>query len=290
MFFDPLKLFIYSLGVKALTDFLIAALQITSTSNVESNFAEAEEQIELASRRGAELIGLPENFAFLGGDYEKLQLASELTDKCTNFLKTMSQRYQVYLLGGGYPVPAGDDAHIFNRCALFGKDGQVLGKYDKIHLFDVDLPDGNLYKESSTILSGSELPPIIDIPGLCKIGLSICYDVRFPELFRYLSENGAELFMIPAAFTAFTGKDHWQILLQARAIENTAYVVAPAQTGIHYGRRQSHCHAMVIDPWGNVLSDAGKTQGAAIAPADKSRVKQIREQMPSLKHKKSKIF
>ena len=273
-----------------MTDFLVAALQITSTSNLEANFAEAEEQIELAARRGAELIGLPENFAFLGEDNEKLKLASELSIKCTNFLKTMSQRYQVFLLGGGYPVPAGDDKHTLNRSALFGKDGQVLAKYDKIHLFDVDLPDGNLYKESSTILSGTEYPPVVDVPGLCKIGLSICYDVRFPELYRYLSSNGAELIMIPAAFTAFTGKDHWQILLQARAIENTAYVVAPAQTGIHYGRRQSHGHAMVIDPWGTVLSDAGKTQGAAIAPADKERVKKIREQMPSLKHRKNKLF
>ena len=273
-----------------MTDFLVAALQITSTSNVQANFTEAEEQIELAVRRGAEIIGLPENFAFLGDDDEKLQLASELSTKCNNFLRKMSQKYQVYLLGGGHPVPAGDDSHTLNRSVLFGKDGQVLGKYDKIHLFDVDLPDGNLYKESSTILSGSEKPPVIDVPGLCKIGLSICYDVRFPELYRHLSLNGAELLMIPAAFTAFTGKDHWQILLQARAIENTAYVVAPAQTGIHYGRRQSHGHAMVIDPWGTVLSDAGKTQGAAIAPADKSRVKKIREQMPSLRHRKSNLF
>ena len=273
-----------------MTDFLVAALQITSTSNVEANFAEAEEQIELASRRGSELIGLPENFAFLGEDNEKLRMASELSTKCTNFLKTMSQRYQVFLLGGGYPVPGGDDRHTYNRASLYGKDGQVLAKYDKIHLFDVDLPDGNLYKESSTILSGEEHPPVIDVPGLCKIGLSICYDVRFPELYRHLSSKGAELIMIPAAFTAFTGKDHWQILLQARAIENTAYVVAPAQTGIHYGRRQSHGHAMVIDPWGTVLSDAGKTQGAAIAPADKERVKKIREQMPSLKHRKAKMF
>ena len=154
-----------------MTDFLVAALQITSSSNIDSNFAEAEEQIELASRRGAELIGLPENFAFLGEDYEKLQLASELSNKCSNFLKTMSQRYQVFLLGGGYPVPAGDQSHILNRSALFGKDGQILGEYDKIHLFDVDLPDGNLYKESSTILSGSEKPPVIDIPGLCKVCL-----------------------------------------------------------------------------------------------------------------------
>ena len=191
-----------------MTDFLVAALQITSTSNVDANFIEAEEQIELAARRGAELIGLPENFAFLGGDDEKLRLASELSGKCENFLKTMSQRYQVFLLGGGYPVPAGDDSHTFNRSALFGKDGQVLAKYDKIHLFDVDLPDGNLYKESSTILSGEEYPPVVDVPGLCKIGLSICYDVRFPELYRYLSSKGAELIMICLLYTSPSPRDY----------------------------------------------------------------------------------
>ena len=202
----------------------------------------------------------------------------------------MARRYQVVLLGGGFPVPAGDGLRTFNRAELFGKDGQSLARYDKIHLFDVDLPEGNTYRESETILSGNESPPVVDVPGLCKIGLSICYDVRFPELYRDLANKGADLIMIPAAFTAFTGKDHWQVLLQARAIENTAYVVAPAQTGRHYGRRQSHGHAMVIDPWGTVLADAGVVQGAAIAPADKERVKRIRGQMPSLKHRKTELF
>ena len=202
----------------------------------------------------------------------------------------MARRYQVVLLGGGFPVPAGDGIRTLNRAELFGKDGQSLARYDKIHLFDVDLPEGNTYRESETIVSGSESPPVVDVPGLCKIGLSICYDVRFPELYRDLVNKGADLLMIPAAFTAFTGKDHWQVLLQARAIENTAYVVAPAQTGRHYGRRQSHGHAMVIDPWGTVLADAGVVQGAAIAPADKERVERIRGQMPSLKHRKTELF
>ncbi len=273
-----------------MNDFLAAAVQLTSTSQPEVNFAAAEEQIELASRRGAELIGLPENFAFMGDDQQRLDLSATLAEQCSNFLVTMARRYQVVLLGGGFPVPLGDGTRTLNRSELIDRDGQLLARYDKIHLFDVDLPEGNTYQESATIASGEEPPPVVDVPGLCKVGLSICYDVRFPELYRYLISQGAELLMIPAAFTAFTGKDHWQVLLQARAIENTAYVVAPAQTGPHYGRRHSHGHAMVIDPWGTVLGDAGVLQGAAIAPVDTSHVRRIREQMPSLKHRKPMLF
>ena len=273
-----------------MSDFLAAALQLTSTSNVDANFSAAEEQIELAARRGAELVGLPENFAFIGDDQKRLELSSSLAEKCNKFLITMARRYQVVLLGGGFPVPVAEGTHTLNRSELIGRDGQLLARYDKIHLFDVDLPEGNTYRESATILSGNESPPVVSVPGLCKVGLSICYDVRFPELYRNLIDKGAELIMIPAAFTAFTGKDHWQVLLQARAIENTAYVLAPAQTGLHYGRRQSHGHAMIIDPWGTVLADAGLVPGAAIAPVDKSRVERIREQMPSLKHRKKGIF
>ncbi len=273
-----------------MSDFLASALQLTSTSDVEANLSSAEEQISLAAKRGAELIGLPENFSFLGNDQNRLEIASSLAEQCSRFLVTMARRYQVVLLGGGFPVPAGDGQRTLNRSELVGKDGQLLGRYDKIHLFDVDLPDGNKYRESETIVSGSNLPPVIDVPGLCKIGLSICYDVRFPELYRYLVTQGAELLFIPAAFTAFTGKDHWQVLLQARAIENTAYVVAPAQTGLHYGRRQSHGHAMVIDPWGTVLSDAGVQQGSAIAPVDQTKAQKIRSQMPCLLHRKPDFF
>ncbi len=273
-----------------MTDFLAAAVQITSTSQPDINFSAVEEQIELASRRGAELVGLPENFAFIGAEEKRLELSSSLAQQCSRFLVTMARRYQVVLLGGGFPVPVGDGTHTLNRAELVGRDGQLLARYDKIHLFDVDLPEGNTYRESATITSGTELPPVVEVPGLCKVGLSICYDVRFPELYRHLVDQGAELLMIPAAFTAFTGKDHWQVLLQARAIENTAYVLAPAQTGLHYERRQSHGHAMVIDPWGTVLADAGVLPGASIAPVDTSHVCRIRKQMPSLKHRKPELF
>ena len=272
-----------------MSSFLAAAVQLTSTPDPDANLAAAEEQIELAARRGAELVGLPENFAFMGDDQQRLQLASDLAERCSRFLVTMAQRYQVTLLGGGFPVPASEGA-TFNRAELVSHEGQVLARYDKIHLFDVDLPDGNTYRESATVQPGSALPPVVSVPGLGRIGLSICYDVRFPELYRHLADQGADVLMVPAAFTAFTGKDHWQVLLQARAIENTAYVVAPAQTGVNYGRRHTHGHALVIDPWGTVLADAGVAPGLAVAPIDPGHGQRVRAQMPSLQHRRQSLF
>ena len=273
-----------------MSDFLAAAIQLTSSGDIDANLAATEEQIDLAVRRGVDLIGLPENFALMGDDDRRLELAPALAERCREFLVTMAQRYQVVVLGGGYPVPVGDGQHTYNRAELVDRDGQALASYDKTHLFDVDLPDGDTYRESATVTPGDALPPVVDVPGLCKVGLSICYDVRFPELYRHLVGAGAELLMIPAAFTAFTGKDHWQVLLQARAIENTAYVLAPAQTGLHDGRRQTHGHALVIDPWGTVLADAGVQPGAAIAPVDVSHLGRIRDQMPSLRHRRPALF
>jgi len=272
-----------------LTSFLASAIQLNSSADLTANFAAAEEQIELAVRRGAELVGLPENFAFMGEDSQRLEQAALIAEQAQRFLITMARRYQVTLMGGGYPVPAGAGL-TSNRAQLVAKDGQILATYDKIRLFDVDLPDGNTYQESATVQPGNALPPVVDVPGLCRVGLSICYDVRFPELYRHLAAEGADLLFIPAAFTAFTGKDHWQVLLQARAIENTAYVVAPAQTGLHYGRRQSHGHALVIDPWGTVRSDAGLQPGAAIAPVNASHLGHVREQMPSLRHRRPAVI
>ena len=273
-----------------MSDFLAAAVQLTSCQDPELNFNAAEEQIDLAARRGADLVGLPENFAFMGEDSRRVELAPALAERCSSFLVTMARRYQVVLLGGGFPVPVGDGTRTLNRAELVDRDGQLLARYDKIHLFDVDLPDGNTYRESATVDAGRSLPPVVDVPGLCRVGLSICYDVRFPELYRHLVGAGAELLMIPAAFTAFTGKDHWQVLLQARAIENTAYVLAPAQTGQHYGRRHTHGHAMVIDPWGTVLADAGVQPGAAIAPVNTAHQGHVRDQMPSLLHRQPALF
>ncbi len=198
----------------------------------------------------------------------------------------MTQRFQITLLAGGFPVPVpDDDSKAYNAATLVAANGKELTRYHKVHLFDVNVPDGNTYWESATVQAGGEYPPIYHSDTLGNLGLSICYDVRFPELYRHLSRNGADILFVPAAFTAYTGKDHWQVLLQARAIENTCYVIAPAQTGRHYERRFTHGHAMIIDPWGVILADAGDQPGVAIAEIKPERLQQVRQQMPSLQHR-----
>ena len=264
--------------------YLAAAIQMNSLPNLEKNLVQAEELIDLAVRQGAELIGLPENFSFLGDEDAKLDQAEAIAVESEKFLKTMAQRFQVTILGGGFPVPVGN-GKVYNTALLIDPSGQELARYEKAHLFDVDLPDGNTYRESSSVLAGMRVPPIHPSKELGQIGLSVCYDVRFPELYRHLSQMGAEVLFVPAAFTAYTGKDHWQVLLQARAIENTCYVIAPAQTGRHNTMRQSHGHAMIIDPWGVILADAGDKPGVAIASIEPARLDQVRRQMPSLQHR-----
>jgi deaminated glutathione amidase len=271
-------------NLRAMKSYLAAAIQMTSLPDLTKNLNQAEELIELAVRRGAELVGLPENFPFIGDEAVKLAQAETIAIESEKFLKRMAQRFQITLLGGGFPVPA-TSSRVYNMALLVGPSGEELCRYEKVHLFDVDLPDGNIYHESGTILAGKELPPVYSSPKLGNLALSICYDVRFPEMYRAMTVAGANVIFVPAAFTAFTGKDHWQVLLQARAIENTCYVIAPAQTGLHHSRRQTHGHAMIIDPWGVVLADAGDQPGIAIAAIDPSRLEQVRRQMPCLNHR-----
>ncbi|MEM9137684.1 MAG: carbon-nitrogen hydrolase family protein [Cyanobacteria bacterium P01_F01_bin.42] len=264
--------------------YLAAAIQMTSLPDLHKNLAQAEDLIELSVHRGAELVGLPENFSFLGDEDKKVEQAEDIAQETEKFLKTMAQKYQVTILGGGFPIPS-SGGKIYNTALLISKDGKELSRYDKAHLFDVELPDGNVYHESGMVAAGKALPQVCHSSELGELGLSVCYDVRFPELYRALSKQGANVLFVPAAFTAFTGKDHWQVLLQARAIENTAYVIAPAQTGYHNSRRQSHGHALIVDPWGVILADAGTESGVAIAPINPSRLEQVRRQMPCLQHR-----
>jgi deaminated glutathione amidase len=264
--------------------YIAAAVQMNSLPDLEKNLAQAEDLIDLAVRQGAELISLPENFSFLGDEAAKVAQAEAIAHSSEKFLKTMAQRHQVTLLGGGFPVP-NPSGKVFNTALLIGPNGEELSRYEKVHLFDVNLPDGNTYQESEAVSAGVQLPSVYPSKELGHLGLSVCYDVRFPELYRHLSQMGAEVLFVPAAFTAYTGKDHWQVLLQARAIENTCYVIAPAQTGKHNSRRQSHGHAVIIDPWGIILADAGDQPGVAIASIEPSRLEQVRRQMPSLQHR-----
>ncbi len=264
--------------------YVAAALQMTSLPDLGKNLAQAEELIDLATRKGAELISLPENFSFMGTELQKLSEAPSIAEQTEKFLKTMAQKFQITLLGGGFPIPVNSDK-VYNTALLIDPNGQELARYQKVHLFDVNVPDGNTYQESLTVEPGTQLPLVYYSEAFGGLGLSVCYDVRFPELYRHLSASGAEVLFIPAAFTAYTGKDHWQVLLQARAIENTCYCIAPAQTGCHYARRQTHGHAMIIDPWGLILADAGEERGMAIAEIHPERLQQVRRQMPSLKHR-----
>ncbi|MCY7320329.1 MAG: carbon-nitrogen hydrolase family protein [Phormidesmis sp. CAN_BIN36] len=264
--------------------YLAAAIQMNSLPDLHKNLAQAEELIDLAVRQGAELVGLPENFSFLGDEDAKLAQSDAIAQESEKFIKTMAQRFQVSILGGGFPVPV-DGGKVHNTALLVDKNGQEVARYEKVHLFDVNLPDGNTYQESETVVAGLRVPPIYPSKELGNLGLSVCYDVRFPELYRQLSQMGAEVLFIPAAFTAYTGRDHWQVLLQARAIENTCYVIAPAQTGRHNSIRQSHGHAMIVDPWGVILADAGDEPGVAIAAIEPVRLEQVRRQMPSLQHR-----
>jgi predicted amidohydrolase len=262
----------------------VAAVQMTSKPNLDHNLSVAEELIDLAVRQGADLVGLPENFSFLGTNEDKINQAATIAEKTQNFLVTTARKYQVTLLGGGFPVPASNHKN-YNAAILISPDGEVLTHYEKAHLFDVNLPDGNTYWESDTVQAGGKYPDIYHSKDFGNLGLSVCYDVRFPELYRHLAAQEADVLFIPAAFTAYTGKDHWEILIRARAIENTCYVVAPAQTGNHYEMRYTHGHAMVVDPWGVILADAGTEPGLAIADINPERITQVRQQMPSLKHR-----
>lgn len=264
--------------------YLAAAVQMTSVSDVQANLHQAEEWIEFAVQQGCELVTLPENFSYMGTEAEKARLAPEIAAQTEQFLHRMSRRFQITLLGGGYPVPDGS-GRVFNTASLMDANGDEIARYQKIHLFDVNVPDGNTYQESQSVTPGSEIV-VGKHQTLGILGLSVCYDIRFPELYRSLVDAGSEVLLIPAAFTAYTGQVHWQLLVQARAVENTCYVIAPAQVGIHYARRQCHGHAMIVDPWGVVLADAGGDKpGVAIGEISPERLRQVRQQMPSLKHR-----
>jgi nitrilase len=270
----------------------VAAIQMVSGQCVNANLHAAERALAEAADQGAELALLPEYFCLLGrSDRDKLAVAEQPGQgPIQDSLSRLAQKHGLWIVGGTLPLATANPEQVRNSSLVFNPAGEQVARYDKIHLFDVDIPDGTTYRESATVRPGQELPPVVDVPGLCRVGLSICYDVRFPELYRHLAGTGVDVLMVPAAFTAFTGKDHWQVLLQARAIENTAYVVAPAQTGLHYGRRQSHGHALVIDPWGTVLADAGVSVGLAVAPVDPGHAQRVRAQMPSLQHRRPALF
>ena len=263
---------------------LAAAIQMNSTAEVERNLDTAERLVSAAARRGAQLVGLPENFAFLRSEGQPVPEAQTLDGAWVRRMGELSRRHRLTLLLGSVPERIEGEARVYNTSVLLGPDGRTLATYRKIHLFDIDLPGLEHLKESRAVRPGEALV-VADTPA-GRIGLSICYDVRFPEMYRRLSRDGARVLAVPSAFTDRTGKDHWEILLRARAIENLAYVFAPAQAGLHGKGRASYGHAMIVDPWGAVLAQVPEGEGVAIAELDFDRQDRLRRELPALDHRR----
>src|SRR6266566_5953461 len=238
-------------GVSAATR--AAAIQMTSGTDVDANLREAGRLIAAAARAGSRLAVLPENFSgMLKSESDRLALAEvDGSGPVQDFLAEQSRTHRLWLVGGTLPIRAAAVGHVRAACLLYDDRGERVARYDKIHLFDVQLPNGEVYQESRTIEPGAELV-VVDSP-VGRLGLAVCYDVRFPELFRALLDCGAEVLALPAAFTAHTGRAHWDVLVRARAIENFCYVIAAAQWGAHANGRHTHGDSMIVNPWGEVL-------------------------------------
>ena len=268
---------------------IVAVVQLNSQADVSQNLARASEFVRRARKRGAELVVLPENFAFMGETEEaKLAVAERVEGEpgpITKALCALAKAERVAIVAGGMPELSGDAARPFNTSLFVTPEGVVAGKYRKVHLFDVDLPDGTKALESGATSAGSEPAVVVPWSG-ASVGMSICYDLRFPEYFRRLSQGGADVITVPAAFTLTTGKDHWHVLLRARAIENQCFVLAAAQHGKHPRGRQTYGKSLIVDPWGAVLAEAGEGEGLAVAELDFAYLKRVRASLPCLTHRK----
>jgi predicted amidohydrolase len=266
------------------TTYLIAAAQMTSTADRARNVDTAIRLVNEAADLGAKLVGLPENFAYMGPEEQRLAGAETLDGPTLSALREVARRRQIFVIAGSIAEKVSDPKKTANTSALIADDGSLVAAYRKIHLFDVNIPDGARYAESEVVVAGDMA--IVAPTSLGRIGLTICYDLRFPELYRKLADFGAQVISIPAAFTLFTGKDHWEVLVRARAIENLAYVLAPAQVGRHSANRQTFGNAMVVDPWGVVLARCADGEGVCVAPFSRARLERVRQELPALKHRK----
>ncbi len=267
----------------------VAAVQLQSQDNVEQNLDECRRLVAAARREGAQLVVLPENFAYFGADETKHESAERVGDargKIQSALSEMARGAEAFLVAGGFPEASDDRARPFNTALAYGPDGALLGAYRKIHLFDVALQDGTNLSESSGTTPGAVDALVTFDIGRFRVGLSICYDLRFPELYRALVDRGANVLLVPAAFTLHTGKDHWHTLLRARAIESQAFVVAAAQWGKHPRGRSTYGHSLVVDPWGAVIAQASDGVGVVTATLDLSYLEQVRAAVPCLSNRR----
>jgi nitrilase len=264
----------------------VAAIQMTSGHDIDSNLEVANRFLEEAARQGAVLAALPENFAFMGQNSGDKRVIAEPdgAGRIQNFLSDTARRLKLWIVGGTVPLRQGADGRVAAACLLYKADGQRAARYDKIHLFDVDVPGSTeSHRESAHTVPGHE-PRVVDTP-LGKLGLAVCYDMRFPELFRVMSRQGADLFAVPSAFTVPTGKAHWESLLRSRAIENLGALIAPAQWGVHPNGRETYGDSMIIDHWGKVLARLPEGQGCVVADIDAAGRMDARARFPSLEHR-----
>ena len=263
----------------------IAAVQMVSAPEWETNRAAAARLIAQAAAAGASLVALPEYFCTMGRrDSDKLLLAEPAQDgPIQRFLADSAREHGIWLVGGTLPVQTGDPQQALNRCCVFAPDGSEAAHYDKMHLFAFD-NGRESYDEGRTLRAGGA--PVALQAGQLRVGLSICYDLRFPEIYRALMHPPCDVLVVPAAFTHTTGQAHWELLLRARAVENQCYVLAAAQGGIHPNGRRTWGHSMIVDPWGVVLDVLPEGEGIVSAEVDGKRIVQVRLQLPALAHRR----
>lgn len=265
----------------------VACIQMASGPNVRANLFEAEKLIYQASKLGAKLIVLPENFAIMGlKETDKVGVRErDGSGPIQDFLASHAKRHKVWLVGGTIPLEADDPGKVRAACLVYNERGQRVARYDKIHMFDVQVVGSDeRYTESETIEPGGEIKVVATPFG--RLGLAICYDLRFPELFRAMLDQDLEMIAVPSAFTAITGRAHWETLVRTRAIENLAYVFAAAQGGYHINGRETHGDAMIVDPWGTVLDRLPRGSGVVCAEVDVERVRSTRRNFPAVEHRR----
>lgn len=262
----------------------IAVAQMISTANVDDNLNQLPTFFGAAQKKAAKLLVLPENFACMGlKETDKLAIAEqEGRGKIQNRLISLAKEYKLWVIAGTMPLLCHNQKRVRASSLVYNAEGEQVACYDKIHLFDVRISQHEAHQESLSIAPGSELV-VVDTP-VGKIGLSVCYDLRFPELYRQLTKRGAEIFSIPSAFTAVTGKAHWDILIKARAIENMCFVAAANQGGVHDNGRKTYGHSMIVEPWGGTLTELSTGQGIEVADINLQRLQELRSQFPCNEH------
>jgi deaminated glutathione amidase len=264
--------------------FVAAAVQMLATDDKAANLKEAEHEVRRAAAQGARMIALPEVFSWRGNKKLEREFAESIPGPTSKTMGALAGELGINLLAGSILEAIPGSAKAYNTSLFFGPSGNLLASYRKIHLFDVDLANGTSLRESATREYGDGVA--VTDTELCKAGLSVCYDLRFPELYRSLAKQGAELIFVPSAFTAYTGEAHWEALLRARAIENQVYIVAPDQFGKSAKSFETHGHSMIVDPWGQILAELPDGPGVITAEIDLDYLAKVRAELPALKHRR----